>query len=268
MHPSTWPIPAIIALFAASALAAMLLAPRLLTRLRGRPVSLATHAANFDVFKILGQLTGIFLLFLLTQSMTYFRDAEIATAREAGDILQLDRALATLDPPNSTDVSAAARARLQHYVRTIIEQEWPAMARSTLSPATDTALARLRASIADALGPTAAEPAARTASRPASRLVQKDLDDIEDDRTARGGAATSGLHRALWSVVAGMSLLLTAMLAVMNANDAQFRALLCYVVGIALLASLLFMVEGPYHGEFSVGPQPLQRALAAMTRPP
>ena len=234
---------------------AVRLAPWLRERISGKVVSAATHAASYDVFKILASLVGIFLVFLLVQGMNHLRDAELAVSREAGNILQLDHALAGIPSP----AAVQARSRLQEYVRSVVTREWPAMKRGDSSPDTQAALDRLQAAVNDVL---AQEP-----ERATSRLVQRNFNDVEDDRTSREGVAEHDLLSALWEIVAGLLLLLVCDAALLNPALAETKILGFYVAGLALLIALLVCIDGPYRGDFSVSVRPLQQALSAISRP-
>ena len=92
--------------------------------------------------------------------------------------------------------------------------------------------------------------------------VQKNFDDIEDDRTRRLGAADSGLPVPLWGAIGVLFALLGVSLLFVEPRTAQFRGFAIYVTCLAVIAALLFSVDDPYRGEFSVSPQLLQRSLA------
>jgi hypothetical protein len=222
---------------------------------RGRPANPEWHAGGYEAFKLLGQLTGVFLIFMLVQSMTHFREAEIAVSHEAGDVLQLDRALAVAPVAQG----GAARARLRDYVRVVVEQEWPAMRHGVDSPATMAALGRLQEAVAACV---AAAP-----DRCRREDVGTKLNDVEDDHSTREGAAQAGLPPVLWGVTGGLFCLLIASAATLRAWHSASATLGLYAAGLGLLAALLFITDGPYRGDFSVTPRPLTRALLAMGPP-
>lgn len=256
MQLSSWPVPAI----AAAAILCGLIAMALIGLLAARFSPWREHpdgqVAALDTAKLVGGLLGLFLIFLLSQGMTYFREAEVATAREAGNLLQLDRALAGTAPGDADP----ARRLLHGYVSSVVQQEWPEMRRhSRGSEDTELALTRLGEGVAAIL---ARDPAAA-----ALHNLQKNLDDIEDDRTARIGRAESGLPAALWQTVAVLFTLFAIALFLLDPAARPFRVLSLYTAGLFLLVALLFMADGAYRGEFSVGPAPLQRALTRMLSP-
>ena len=240
-------------LFAAAAVATVLLAPLAVARLTRRTPSDEFHNASFEVYKVLGPLTGVFLAFLLIQSMTYFRQAETMVGKEAGDILQLDHALAGMEPAQGEP----ARAVLRQYIEAVTREEWPARRLGQDSPAAITALIRLQQAVSLVL--------TQDPERATLRAVQKNMADVEDDRTARGSASDSGLPGPLWWVTASLFGLLglnSAFLRPLSGISVMFAI---YAAGLALLAALLVMIDGPFHGDFSVSPRDLERALAVIT---
>lgn len=243
------PMPVVALIFAVAGLVASLVVGWLAARF-----SPFRHDTDlFDTYepaKLIGGLLALFMVFVLTQSMNYYRAAEAATSKEAGDVLQLDHALA------GTTAGVAARVRLREYVRSVIDQEWPAMQRLQASEATQRRLDLLLQAVSDVLTSDAAGARLRN--------VQKNIDDLEDDRTARIGAAESGLPPALWWTISAHFALLAAAMFLIRPDRRQARTFPLYVIGLSLLAALLFMIDGPYQGSFSVSPRPLANALARL----
>ena len=247
---SFWPVPFIVLLFVVAGLAAMGAIGALSVRFSLFRTDPDARSSAYDLSKLVGSVIGLVLIFMLTQGMNYYREAEAAVSKEAGDILQLDHALAGVSPT----AGAPARLRLLDYVRSVIEQEWPAMQRSTDSEATERAMEALQASVRTVL---TTDPSGATLLR-----VQKNLDDIEDDRTRRLGAADSGLPVPLWGTIGLLFVLLGASLLFMEPTTAQFRGFALYVTCLTVMAALLFAVDDPYRGDFSISPRLLQRSLA------
>ena len=232
---------------------AVLLAPLVRTRLTRRPASAEQHDAALEVWKFMGTLTAVFLIFLLVQSMNYFREAEVAVSREAGNIVQLDRALATVGPAQS----GTARIRLRDYTSSVIAQEWPAMLRGEDSPPTAAALQRLQDVIASVL---TSDP-----DQAARHQVLKNFNDVEDDRSGRAGTAGGSLPPALWCIASGLFALIITTVSYLDAAKVVSRMVALHATGLALLASLLFIMDGPYKGYVSVSPRPLEKALVLIT---
>ncbi len=246
-------LPVMPLIFAAALPGAVLLAPVLYTRLSGRAASRERHDAALEVWKLMGTLTAVFLTFLLVQSMNYFRDAEVAVSREAGNVLQLDHALEAFPPAKGS----AARARLRDYTRSVITQEWPAMLRGADSPATAAAMQALQQAVA-ALLETDPDQSAR-------HDLRKNMNDVEDDRAAREGTAGGSLPTALWMVASGLFALILMTVSQLQAGQHITRMVALHATGLALLAALLFVMDGPYKGYVSVSPRALQKVLVTIS---
>ena len=246
------PMPVVALVFAATGLAATLLIGRLAARFSPFRNDTECQFDAYEPAKLIGGLMALFMVFVLTQSMNYFRAAEAATSKEAGDMLQLDHSLAGTAPVAGT----LARLQLREYVRSVIDQEWPAMQRSQASEETRRKLDQLLQAVSDVLSSDAAGARLRN--------VQKNIDDLEDDRTARIGAAESGLPSALWWTISANFVLLAVAMFLVRPDRRQAKTFPLYVVGLSLLAALLFMIDEPYRGSFSVSPRPLSNALVRL----
>ncbi len=250
MQLNLLPVPVVAALFVIGGLGAAASAGAASARLFPRTAEPSVKSDAFEVFKLIGSILALFMIFVMTQCMTYYRAAEVATAKEAGDVLQLDHALAAVTPSHDS----VARLRLQAYVRSLIEQEWPAMQRDVASGESERKLDLLQQAVSEVLSeyPATAE----------LRAVQKNFDDLEDDRTARIGTAKGGVPDALWWTISALFMLLLGTIALLRLDIREFRTHGLYVVSLLLLAALLFMLDGPYRGTLSVSSLPLQHALS------
>lgn len=241
-----WPNVAIVLSFAGLLLVLLLIVRRL-----GRLLPQAgeeTHVlAALDTFKVLGPLAGVFLSFSLVQAIGQFRAADVAVSREAADVYQLDRALQGAAALTDT---RPARLALRAYLRHVVSHEWPAMQQGADSLETAQALARLQL-----------QSDAMIESLPSevrfSNDIDKNLDDVQDDRATRLGIAHGGLPGIMWSVLAAMLTLLFACAAFLQGSAARHPLPVLYIAGLGLLSALLFIMDRPFQGELSVSPAPL-----------
>ncbi len=247
-----WPVPVIAIVFVLAGLAVMALVAVLSIRFSPCRGNAVAQGIAYETAKLVGGLVGLVLIFTLTQGMNYYREAEVAVSKEAGDFLQLDHSLAGISPA----AGAPARLRLQDYLRSVIEQEWPAMRHFEDSQATDLLLEKLQAAVNTVF---ATDPSGATLLS-----VQRNLNDLEDDRTRRLGAADSSLPVPLWGTIGALFALLAASLFFLDPAGFPFRSFALYVACLTLVSALLFVVDGPYRGEFSVSPQLLVRSLNRM----
>lgn len=211
--------------------------------------------AALDTFKVLGPLAGLFLSFSLVQSIGQFRGADVNVTREATNIYQLDRSLA--GAPASAELTSA-RLALRAYVRSVVSDEWAALREGRdESPATVEALTRLQLAVEALVARL--PPDAR-----ASSDVDKNLDDIQDDRASRIGVAHGGLPGVMWWVLLLLFALLFACAACLQGAAARHPLPILYVTGLGLLAALLFIFDRPFQGEVSISPAPIAKVLAQM----
>lgn len=207
----------------------------------------ARALAALDTFKVLGPLAGVFLSFSLVQAISQFRTADVNVTREAADIYQLDRAL---NGASSLTDTRPARVALRAYVRDVIGQEWPAMHKGRESPETAQALLRLQVAVDAMLEELPADVRF-------SNDIDKNLDDIQDDRATRLGIAHGGLPAVMWSVLAALFTLLFACSAFLQGSAARHPLPILYIAGLGLLSALLFIMDRPFQGELNVSPAAL-----------
>ncbi|QRG09198.1 DUF4239 domain-containing protein [Xanthobacter dioxanivorans] len=250
-----WPNIAIVLSFSGVMLALLILSRRLGRRFLPRTGEDERASAVLDTFKVLGPLTGVFLSFSLVQSIGQFRAVDVNVAREATNIFQLDRALAGAP---ATEEARSARLALRDYVRSVVSDEWPALHDGESEPrATVQALNQLHLSV-EAL--VARLP---TDARAASD-VDKNFDDMQDDRANRLGVAHGGLPDVIWWVLALLFALLFACGACLQGSTARHPLPIVYVTGLGLLAALLFIFDRPFQGDVSIAPAPIVKVLGQM----
>lgn len=247
-----WPDIVIVLSFSGVVLALLVLSHRLGRRLLPRTGEEERASAVLDTFKVLGPLTGVFLSFSLVQSISQFRAADVNVTREATNIYQLDRSLA--GAPTHAD-AASSRLALRAYVRSVVNDEWPALREGDEEPLTVTqALAQLQQAVERLI--TSLPPDARVSSD-----VDKNFEDIQDDRASRLGVAHGGLPNVIWWVLALLFVLLFACGACLQGSAARHPLPFVYVAGLGLLTSLLFIFDRPFQGDASISPAPIVKVL-------
>ncbi|MFG1477231.1 hypothetical protein V5F53_01040 [Xanthobacter sp. V4C-4] len=242
-----WPNVAIALVFAGVLLGLLVIAERL-GRLLPADGQEARAVAALDTFKVLGPLAGVFLSFTLVQAIGQFRAADTNVSREAANIYQLDRAL---NGATALADTRPARLALRAYVGHVVSDGWQAMREGRdESPESAQALARLQAEV-DALL-AVLPPDVRF-----SNDIDKNLDDVHDDRATRLGIAHGGLPAIMWWVLLSLLVLLFACAACLQGTAARHPLPVLYIAGLGLLSALLFIMDRPFQGELSVSPAPL-----------
>ncbi|WP_454915057.1 bestrophin-like domain [Xanthobacter sediminis] len=241
-----WPN-VVIALSFAGLMLLLLMVVRRLGRLLPQTGQDERALAALDTFKVLGPLAGVFLSFSLVQAIGQFRTADVNVSREAANIYQLDRALA--GAASLTD-TRPARLALRAYLRHVVSHEWPAMQEGVDSVETAQALAHLQQAIDAMMESLPSEVRF-------SNDIDKNLDDLQDDRATRLGIARGGLPAIMWSVLAALLMLLFACAAFLQGSASRHPLPFLYIVGLGLLSALLFIMDRPFQGELSVSPAAL-----------
>ena len=91
-------------------------------------------------FAVVGVVYAVLLGFAVIVVWEKFHDAEIAVAQEAGAALALGRLAAGLPEGTGPGQGGALRGSVRTYLHSAIEQDWPAVARAKVSPATTEAV--------------------------------------------------------------------------------------------------------------------------------
>jgi hypothetical protein len=243
---AAWPNLAIVLTFT-GVLLVLLVVVQSLGRLLPEEGREARAAAALDTFKVLGPLTGVFLSFSLVQAIGQFRTADVNVTREAANVYQLDRAL---NGASSMTDTRPARLALRAYVRHLVSHEWPALHEGHESRETTQALLRVQQAV-DAMLETMPSEVRF------SNDIDKNLDEMQDDRATRLGIAHGGLPAVMWSVLAALFTLLFACAAFLQGSATRHPLPILYIAGLGLLSALLFIMDRPFQGELSVSPSAL-----------
>lgn len=242
-----WPNVAIVLSFSGALLVLLVIAERC-GRLLPKAGQEARATAALDTFKVLGPLAGVFLSFTLVQAIGQFRAADSNVSREAANIYQLDRALNGIGALADT---RPARLALRDYVRHVVHDGWQAMREGRdEAPLSAQALTRLQAEVDALLEKLPADVRF-------SNDIDKNLDDVHDDRATRLGIAHGGLPAIMWWVLLSLFVLLFACAACLQGAAARHPLPILYIAGLGLLSALLFIMDRPFQGELSVSPAPL-----------
>ena len=206
---------------------------------------------------VLGVMYAVLLAFVIVTVWEQFEEARLTTEREANAVAGLYRASQALPEP----MGSRLRAQARDYVRTMVDQEWPAMARGQTSPESKRAV--------DALWTTVLTHQPATDNE---RLVQGEImrrmGDLNDNRRLRELAATTSLPRIMWVLLAGgavISVLFTYFFSTKNAR-AQYAMTALYVASIAFLLVLISVLDLPFNGNVHVTPHAFENALEDIDR--
>lgn len=221
-----------------------------------RRVSLAYLAQNNEVagFKIavLGVIYAVLLGFAVIVVWEKFHDSQAAVVQEAGASVAIGRLAIGLPPPDRAAVRRATAA----YLRTAIEQDWPAMSRGELNTGGVRALD-------DLYGVVLAAPAPDSAGATLRGALLAQLDELTQARRVRTVLAEGLVPGMIWAVLvvgAAATILFTFFFGATNQGaQVVMTGLLTACICMALMA--VVMINYPFSGPVSVGTRPLQQAL-------
>ena len=205
-------------------------------------------------FAVLGVIYAVLLGFAVIVVWEKFSSADEAVTQEAAGIVSVYRLSGGLDA-SSQD---AVREKLRNYVDTVINKDWPAMARGRLDPAAGNALSGIYAAILSFNPQTRRDEAVLNATL-------RDLDILVQGRRTRLVLVSDVMPNVLWyALFAGAFVTLTFTFFFGS------RSLRAQTFMAGLLATLIFMalfviveIDHPFTGPVSVGPEALLTALAA-----
>lgn len=211
------------------------------------PASSDRHAAALDAFKVTGAIVGIFMSFLLVQSINRADAAKRLVDTQATNLVQLDRAL------GRTPAAAGAAQALQAYAAAVVSRGWPAMARMRASPEVNTAFDTLSDNIEATVKSGGFDGAA-------SDQIFPKLEAVRDTQLAMEAAAR-GLPHIFWVTILGLFALMLIEIALVDRDRNRFGPFVPHVAALAALLGLLLVMDRPFAGDLGVSAAPIERAI-------
>jgi uncharacterized protein DUF4239 len=209
---------------------------------------------------IVGVIYAVLLAFVVIVSWEQFSRAGDTVGQEASALRTLERTAAAFPP----DSHARIRADVIGYARTVVAEEWPAMARSEPgSPAVGATLDRLSVDI-EALPadtPSRAEFVGAEAER---------FNDLVTARSSRLDFVTGGLPGVLWAalIVGAFVTIGFSMIFALTSPVLQLLMTGSIAVLIGILLFVAVSIDHPFVGDVAVTPGSLERVLADFPSPP
>jgi hypothetical protein len=244
--PEIW-----LAVLAAALLAALM---TFLPRVVRRIPALAPSDVNSDfVLRIQGTLftmTSLVLAFTLVQADSNFRRVDALVSAEASQIDRLDRLLARYGDATATDV----RVHLRTYLRSIIEDDWPAMLRDSESEKTRQAFAPV------SRGVLALNPSPGRQTEIYSEMLRT-FDAVAESRDVRLNAISMRLPTMYWVIVLFSALMLIFVSSTILSSPFRSIILGCQMAVVGGLIGFVFITDQPFLGETAVDTTDHMRAL-------
>ncbi len=227
--------------------------PWLRARLFRVEVSKPISDGASDAYKAVAGFMVFVVGFSLVQVQGQYRTTEDLALKEAGHVYALDRALFYFGTP----ASLAARADLQVYVKSIIDDEWPLLAHSQRSPKTEALYKKFGADVRQLEADTHRQQSTEN-------QLFRTLDEMGDLREARIYAAEFGLLPLYWWVMTGLFALLMVLAFCTSATIDKTLANCGMICAVGILLTLVLVYEDPYAGDVSVAPTAMKRVLGLM----
>jgi hypothetical protein len=224
-----------------------MLGPALLRRMLGiERLKINNEVAGFK-FAVVGVVYAVLLGFATVVTWEKFRDADAAVLQEAGAVAALDRLSNGLEQASAKDL----HQQLRDYVRTVIDDDFPAMDRGSYSHKTTQAL--------DALYADVLAHESHGAEQAVLSEMFYQLDQVTQARRARLAMADGIIPGVIWGILFGGALITVAFTFFFGSASlvaqVMMNGLLSCLVFLALwvIAEINFPFTGPVH----VTPEPL-----------
>ncbi len=201
------------------------------------------NVAGFMI-AVIGVIYAVLLAFIVIVVWEQYNDADARYGQEVAAISDMDSYARTLDEPQRT----AVRAMVRHYIRLMIEDEWPAMHTGGQSAAASQVLADLSTSIE---GP---RPTAFRAALIQDQMVRA-LRTASDNRQRRLSDNQNTLPQVMWTALLAGAVVTVGFGFLFGVQN--FRVQLAMTGSVALLIALSFTLlielDFPFRRDAAIG---------------
>ncbi|BCM94234.1 hypothetical protein IAD21_06137 [Abditibacteriota bacterium] len=219
-------------------------------------VSPETLRENHDVagfiLAIVGVIYAVLLAFVVLVVWERYGEAEVVAAREANAVVDIYR----LAPGFSTQSKLKIRAHVRQYAQSVVQKEWPTMARGEADDATSHVLDNLWT---ECIHTNITKP---NESELLGQLLDR-MTDISDNRRMRLLASRTGVPNAMWLVlIAGAVATITFTFYFgLDRFSIQAGMTAILAVVIALVLFLISALNYPFTGDLRVRPEAMEIAI-------
>jgi hypothetical protein len=230
---------------------AAMLAPHIGRHVLRFPKNDERDDAAFDGYKSLMGMIGVVLAFSLVQANSNLRQVSDTVSKEASAIASVDRILLRSGKPELV----ALRPLLAKFGESLVNDEWPLLSRGERSDATGDAFNNLSTGVR-AINPDGARQQTIYAE------LLKAMDDVFDLREEVLADSEIGLPKFFWVTALGL-LIVGFVLAGLTASTlSRTVGVGAPAAGVALLLAFVMIVDLPFEGETSIGPDAIKKTLA------
>ena len=203
-------------------------------------------------FATVSVIYAVLLGFAVIVVWEKFRDAENAVSEEAGSIAALYR----LSDGMGGDTATELRARLTAYVKSVLDDDWPAMARGHTSHDTTRALNDVYGAALKS-NPVGARDSAVLAE------IFHQLDQITQARRERIVVGAGVVPGMIWAVLVMGGVITVASAFFFGSENLRAQLVMTGMLSTIVFTALLVIVSinYPFTGPVSVSPEPFRLAL-------
>ncbi|HKD55337.1 MAG TPA: DUF4239 domain-containing protein [Steroidobacteraceae bacterium] len=210
-------------------------------------------------FATIGVLYAVLLGFVVIIAWERFHEAERALATEAGASATVYRLAGGLTAP----LTAEIRSDLEAYLRSVDEDDWPAMAVGRWSPATTDRLNALYDVVVH-IRPTELHDFGL------QQDLMRELDKVGEARRERLISANGSVPGAIWFVLLLGALLTIGFTYFFATQNEVIQGLMTGVLAALIFSAILVVVvvDRPFTGAVRVHSEPIRWVLEDMSRTP
>jgi len=213
-------------------------------------------AAHFSA--AIDRLYGVLLAFVVVVVWSHFDDGKVIVAREANQVGDLSRMAKVFSP----SVEQSLRKALINYAATVIQDEWPAMARHRESTRTWMAMEELWNTV------RAVHPSTAQETIVYDRILFR-LNELSDSHRLRLLASEDKVPGILWVllILGGGATVASTYFLRLNSHAPQvlLTVLVAGVIGFILF--LIISLNSPFAGSIRLPPAALQHELQRIQSP-
>ncbi|WP_034991670.1 bestrophin-like domain [Beijerinckia mobilis] len=211
------------------------------------------HDVGSTMYLQLGVVFAVLLAFVFSEVWSEYNGAAEAVALEQHSLHVITVLAGTLPPPEAEAILAAQIA----YMESVIQKEWPSMARERNGDReTSARLDRLvRQTVTAKLGdPDAADTKYR---------ILTALQNAQTDRGTRIFQASFGVPRQLWTLLIVFTLVLVIFTALSQIDDMVTAMLMtaCFTLGLTSILVLVRLLDFPFEGPLALPSSEFQHIL-------
>lgn len=208
------------------------------------------------IYAVVGPMYAILLAFVVFVVWGHFEDAKADVATEADQVAVIWDQARGLDQVHEQALRQATVA----YARDVIDDDWPLMSSSQLSPQADK-------DVVDMFDVVLSLPVQTARDQALYGQLLSDVHDLANERRVRLLRTQDSLHPVLWAVLVIGAVVTVAYSYVFGMRDRIVHAVLVAALAgtVVGMLGMIRLIDGPFVGSVSVRPDAFEAILRTMT---